>query len=47
MECLIRLQDMIYKLEKTVMDTGESTDEAKEFVYTLHGAQCLKSRNWY
>ena len=38
MERLIRLQDMIYKLEKTVMDTGESTDEAKEFAYTLHGA---------
>lgn len=38
MERLIRLQDMIYKLEKAVMDTGESTDEAKEFAYTLHGA---------
>jgi len=36
MEGLIRLQDIFYKLEKAVMDTGESTDEAKEFAHTLH-----------
>ena len=37
MERLIRLQDMFYKLEEAVMN-DESTDEAKEFAYTLHGA---------
>ena len=31
MEDLIRLQDMVYKLEKEVMDAGESTTEAKQF----------------
>lgn len=35
-EGLIRLQDIFYKLEKAVMDTGESTYEAKEFANTLH-----------
>ena len=36
MERLIRLQDMIYKLERAVMDAGESTPEAKELVQKLH-----------
>lgn len=36
MEKLIRLLDMMYKLERTVMDAGESSDEAKEFAQTLH-----------
>ena len=38
MEDLIRLQDMVYKLEKAVMDRGEATPEAKEFVKKLHDA---------
>jgi hypothetical protein len=36
MEDLVRLQDMIYKLEKAVMDTGEATPEAKQFALKLH-----------
>ncbi len=36
MEKLIRLQDMIYKLERAVMDAGESTDDAKELAQKLH-----------
>jgi hypothetical protein len=36
MEKLVRLQDMVYKLERTVMDAGESSDEAKEFAQQLH-----------
>jgi len=36
MEKLIKLQDMIYKLERAVMDAGESSDEAKEFAQTVH-----------
>ena len=38
MEDLIRLQDMVYKLEKEVMDAGESTTEAKQFIKKLHDA---------
>ena len=38
MEDLIRLQDMVYKLEKEVMDAGESTIEAKQFIKKLHDA---------
>ena len=38
MERLIRLQDMVYKLEKAVMDTGESTDEAHDLAHELHDA---------
>ena len=36
MEQLVRLQDMIYKLEKAVMDAGESTDEAEDLALDLH-----------
>src|SRR6056300_749859 len=36
MEKLIRLLDMMYKLERAVMDAGESSDKAKEFAQTLH-----------
>ena len=36
MEKLIRLLDMMYKLERAVMDACESSDEAKEFAQTLH-----------
>jgi len=36
MEKLIQLQDMIYKLERAVMDAGESSDEAKEFAQKVH-----------
>ena len=36
MEKLVHLQDMVYKLEKAVMDTGEATPEVKEFAQTLH-----------
>ena len=38
MERLIRLQDMVYKLEKAVMDTGESTDETHDLAHELHDA---------
>jgi hypothetical protein len=38
MEDLIRLQDMVYKLEKQVMDAGEATSEAKDFAKELHDA---------
>ena len=38
MEKLIRLQDMVYQLEKTVMDVGKSSEEANEFANKLHDA---------
>ena len=38
MEKLIRLMDMMYKLERAVMDTGESDDDAHEFAEDLHKA---------
>ena len=39
MEKLVRLMDMIYELERVVMDTGESDDDTHEFaeqVYRFH-----------
>ena len=36
MERLVRLQDMVYKLEKAVMDVGEATGDVKEFAKQLH-----------
>ena len=38
MEDLNQSQDMVYKLEKEVMDAGESTTEAKQFIKKLHDA---------
>ena len=39
MERLIRLQDMVYKLEKAVMDSGkEAIPEVKGFAQMLHSA---------
>jgi len=39
MERLIRLQDMVYKLEKAVIDSGkEAIPEVKGFAQTLHSA---------
>ena len=43
MESLIRLQDMIYKLEKAVMD-DESTEDAKDLARELHVAIMDKAR---
>jgi hypothetical protein len=43
MERLIRLQDMVYKLEKAVMD-DESTQEAKDLAYKLHDAVMDQAR---
>ena len=36
MERLIRLQDMVYKLEKAVMDTGESQTK-----HTIQHMNCM------
>lgn len=43
MESLIRLQDMVYKLEKIVMD-HKSNEEAKDLAYDLHDAVMDKAR---
>lgn len=36
MEKLIQLQDMVYKLERAVMDTGEASEDVKNFARELH-----------
>ena len=43
MESLIRLQDMVYKLEKIVMDY-KSTAKAKQLAYDLHDAVMDKAK---
>ena len=37
-DLMVHPQDMVYKLEKEVMDAGESTTEAKQFIKKLHDA---------